>query len=91
MKYAIVIEKGTGKNYSAYVPDLPGYVAAGDTLAETKQLMQEAIAIHLKGMQEDGENSPVFHRLNDNEKFDCSQIRKRSGRGRMVGSAHGYR
>jgi predicted RNase H-like HicB family nuclease len=53
MRYAVVIEKADG-NYSAYVPDLPGCVAAGDTVEETDQLIRGAIEIHLKGMREDG-------------------------------------
>ncbi len=53
MRYAIVIEGETG-NYSAYVPDLPGCVAAADTLEELVQDMQQAIQIHLDGLQEDG-------------------------------------
>lgn len=57
MRYAIVIEKAEG-NYSAYVPDLPGCVAAGDTIEETRQLLEEAIEIHIKGMMEDGEPIP---------------------------------
>jgi predicted RNase H-like HicB family nuclease len=54
VKYAIVIEKVPGSNYSAYAPDLPGCVAAADTLEEVKQLMQEGIEFHLEGMREDG-------------------------------------
>jgi predicted RNase H-like HicB family nuclease len=54
MQYAIVIEKATDSNYSAYVPDLPGCVATADTLEEIKRLMQEGIAFHLEGMREDG-------------------------------------
>ncbi len=54
MRYAVVIEKVLGSNYSAYVPDLPGCVAAADTLEETKRLMKEAVEIHLEGMREDG-------------------------------------
>ena len=50
MKYAIVIEKVPGSNYSAYVPDLPGCVATADTLEEIKQLMREGIEFHLEGM-----------------------------------------
>ena len=53
MRYAVVIEKAE-ENYSAYVPDLPGCVAAGDTVEETDHLIREAIEIHLKGMREDG-------------------------------------
>lgn len=55
MQYAIVIEKPPGSsNYSAYVPDLPGCVAAAETLDEIKQLLREAIELHLEGMREDG-------------------------------------
>jgi len=53
MRYAIVIEKGEG-NYSAYVPDLPGCVAVGDTVEETEREIQEAIEFHLEGMRADG-------------------------------------
>ena len=54
MQYAIVIERLAGRNYSAYVPDLPGCMATGDSLEEIKQLMEEGIAFHLDGMREDG-------------------------------------
>ena len=57
MRYAVVIEKGEG-NYSAYVPDLPGCVAAGDTLEETEQFIREAIEIHIRGLREDGMEIP---------------------------------
>lgn len=53
MRYAIVIEKGEG-NYSAYVPDLPGCVAVGDTVEETEREIQEAIEFHLEGLRADG-------------------------------------
>ena len=53
MRYAIVIEKAEG-NYSAYVPDLPGCVATGATVAEAESEIREAIAFHLDGMREDG-------------------------------------
>ena len=53
MRYAIVIEKGEG-NYGAYVPDLPGCVATGDTIEETEREIQEAIEFHLEGMRADG-------------------------------------
>ena len=53
MRYAVVIEKGE-RNYSAYVPDLPGCVSVGDTLDEAKAEIREAIAFHLEGMRQDG-------------------------------------
>ncbi|NJL06289.1 MAG: type II toxin-antitoxin system HicB family antitoxin [Chloroflexaceae bacterium] len=45
MRYVIVIEQADG-NYSAYVPDVPGCIATGATLAEVQQAMQEALAFH---------------------------------------------
>ena len=53
MRYAVVIEKGQS-NYSAYVPDLPGCVAVGDTIEETQREIQGAIEFHLEGMRADG-------------------------------------
>ena len=53
MRYAIVIER-TDNSFSAYVPDLPGCVATGATVAETEAAIREAIAFHIEGMQEDG-------------------------------------
>ena len=58
MRYAIVIEKIHGSNYSAYVPDLPGCVATADSLEEIKRLMHEGIEFHLEGMREDGTPIP---------------------------------
>jgi predicted RNase H-like HicB family nuclease len=58
MRYAIVIENA-GTNYSAYVPDLPGCIATGATVAEAEQHIREAIEIHLEGMRADGTPIPV--------------------------------
>jgi len=52
-RYTIVIEKAPS-NFAAYVPDLPGCVATGDTVAETETLLREAIDLHLQGLREDG-------------------------------------
>ena len=53
MRYAVVIEKAEG-NYSAYVPDLPGCVATGATVAEVGAKIREAIVFHVEGLREDG-------------------------------------
>ncbi|CAG0998944.1 hypothetical protein BURK2_02862 [Burkholderiales bacterium] len=53
MRYAIVIEKADN-NFSAYVPDLPGCIATGATVAETEASIREAIEFHREGMREDG-------------------------------------
>lgn len=57
MKYAVVIEKAE-HNYSAYVPDLPGCVSTGDSVADVQRNIRETIAFHLEGMREDGERIP---------------------------------
>ncbi len=53
MRYAVVIEKAPS-NYAAYVPDLPGCIATGATVAETESLIREAIEFHLEGLKADG-------------------------------------
>lgn len=57
MKYAVVIEKGGG-SYGAYVPDLPGCVAAAESRKEVVELIQEAIELHLRAMREHGDKIP---------------------------------
>ena len=53
MRYAVVIEKAEG-NYSAYVPDLPGCVATGDTLKAVEIEIRDAIRFHIDGLRQDG-------------------------------------
>ncbi|MGM4895416.1 type II toxin-antitoxin system HicB family antitoxin [Tardiphaga sp. 709] len=53
MRYAVVIEK-TDNNYSAYVPDLPGCVATGDTVKIVEAEIRDAIRFHVEGLKEDG-------------------------------------
>jgi predicted RNase H-like HicB family nuclease len=53
MRYAVVIEKAQG-NYSAYVPDLPGCVATGDTIPAVEDEIREAIRFHIEGLKADG-------------------------------------
>ena len=53
MRYAIVIEKADG-NYSAYVPDLPGCVATGETVAAVEREIRAAIRFHIEGLRDDG-------------------------------------
>lgn len=56
MRYAIVIERSSN-GIGAYVPDLPGCVAAAETEAEVRELIREAIEFHLEGMR--GDNEPI--------------------------------
>jgi len=57
MKYAIVIEH-EGNAWGAYIPDLPGCIATGKNEVEVRRCIQEALAIHLKSMKEDGDEIP---------------------------------
>ena len=57
MMYFVIYEK-TAMGFSAYVPDLPGCVAAGSTLEDTRAKMREAVEFHLDGMREDGTPIP---------------------------------
>ena len=56
-EYVVIFECGA-RNWGAYVPDLPGCIAAGDTLEETEELVRGAIEMHLEGMREDGDPIP---------------------------------
>ena len=57
MQYLVVVEK-SGNGYGAYVPDLPGCVAAAKYRAETVKLIQEAIEFHIEGLKKSGEAIP---------------------------------
>ena len=57
MRYAVVIEDAL-RNSSAYVPDLPGCVAMGATIAEVEEQIREAIRFHIDGLEADGRPIP---------------------------------
>jgi predicted RNase H-like HicB family nuclease len=52
-RYLIVIENA-GRNYSAYSPDLPGCIATGSTVEQTRKKMEGAVEFHVEGLREDG-------------------------------------
>ncbi len=58
MRYAVVIERADG-NYSAYVPDLPGCVATGETPEDAEREIRDAIRFHLDGLAADGTPPPA--------------------------------
>jgi predicted RNase H-like HicB family nuclease len=64
MEYVVVFERGES-SYGAYVPDLPGCVAVGETKEEATELIRAAISMHLEAMREDGlpipGDPPRFH------------------------------
>lgn len=53
MRYTVIIETGE-RNYGAYVPDLPGCVAVGETKEEVLRLIREAVEFHIEGIQKEG-------------------------------------
>jgi predicted RNase H-like HicB family nuclease len=57
MEYLVILEQGD-TSFGAYVPDLPGCVAVGETRGEAMQLIREAIGLHIEGLRENGEAVP---------------------------------
>ena len=57
MRYVVVYEKTPG-GWSAYVPDLAGCVAAGDTRDEVESLIREAVTLHIEALREEGAQVP---------------------------------
>ena len=58
MRYAVIYERASDGGCGAYIPDLPGCVALGETLEETRRLIQEAVEMHLEAMRADGDPIP---------------------------------
>ena len=58
MQYAVIIEK-SDTGFGAYVPDLPGCVAIGETDEEVRELIREAIEFHIDGLREHGQPVPT--------------------------------
>lgn len=58
MRYVAVVEQGS-ESWGAYVPDLPGCIAVGESRDEVIQLINEAVALHLEGLKADGEPIPT--------------------------------
>jgi predicted RNase H-like HicB family nuclease len=67
MKYLVVVEKSTN-GFGAYVPDLPGCIAAAKTREEVVTLIQEAIEFHIEGLKKSGE--PVPQPISQSELVD---------------------
>lgn len=58
MTFLVAIHKDPNSSYGVSVPDLPGCVTAGDTMAEALIMAKEAIELHLEGMLDDDVELP---------------------------------
>ena len=64
LQYTVIVEKGD-TSWGAYVPDLPGCIAVGETREEVLQLIREAIGFHIEGLRENGEIVPLPHSFSE--------------------------
>jgi len=71
MQYTVILEKGDS-SWGAYVPDLPGCIAAGETREEVVQLIREAIEFHLEGLVESGAPVPEPHSFSELVEIDAA-------------------
>jgi predicted RNase H-like HicB family nuclease len=60
MEYLVIIEQGR-TSFGAYVPDLPGCVAVGETREEAMELIREAVELHIENLRENGDEVPLPH------------------------------
>jgi len=60
MEYVVILEQGE-TSFGAYVPNLPGCVAVGETREEALDLIREAIELHIESLRENGESVPSPH------------------------------
>ena len=58
MRYLVVVEEGAG-SFGAYVPDLPGCIAAGESRADVLELIRDAIEFHIQGLRNVGQSVPL--------------------------------
>ena len=64
VRYTVIIEQGPS-SWGAYVPDLPGCVAAGESREETLRLIREAIEFHIEGLIKHGQPVPEPHSFSE--------------------------
>lgn len=64
MRYTVILEEGDS-SYGAYVPDLPGCIAAGETREEALALIREAIEFHIEGLKQEERPVPKPHSVSE--------------------------
>ena len=71
MRYTVIVEAGE-TSWGAYVPDLPGCVAAAETREEVLQLIRDAIEFHIDGLRASGESVPQPHSFSEIVEIDAA-------------------
>lgn len=71
MRYTVIVERGDC-SWGAYVPDLPGSIAAGETREEVMVLIRQAIEFHIEGLRESGEAVPEPHSFSEFVEVDAA-------------------
>jgi len=56
--YIGLIHKDKNSDFGVSFPDFPGVITAGTTLDDARAMAEEALALHLEGLAEDGEALP---------------------------------
>jgi predicted RNase H-like HicB family nuclease len=77
MRYVVIVEQGES-NVGAYVPDLPGCAAVGETKEEALYLIGEAVDRHLEGLREEG--LPIPEPSSSSEYVEVSRLTEGSSR-----------
>jgi predicted RNase H-like HicB family nuclease len=63
--YIAVVHKDPKSDYGVSFPDFSGCITAGSTIDEAKDMAQQALTFHIKGMLRDGETIPKPSALED--------------------------
>jgi predicted RNase H-like HicB family nuclease len=71
MRYMVIVEPRE-TSWGAYVPDLPGCIAAGESREEVLTLIREAIEFHIEGLRENGESVPEPHSFSELVEIDAA-------------------
>ena len=58
-RYLGLVHKETESDYGVSFPDLPGCITAGRTIEEAGEMAAEALALHIEGLAEDGDEIPA--------------------------------
>ena len=63
--YIAIVHKETKSNFGVSFPDFPGCITAGNNIDEAKDMAQDALSLHIRGVLEDGDQLPVPSKLED--------------------------